>query len=445
MPGPVHGQSACIWKRIKRVPIPVTSLWLKRIVFLMALMFQHLPIDRGVILASNKATKFDLIKAVAANSQILKADPRLNLFLLRYLNKFQPIKIGDRVIVHSHLPPLNSKAYSRFIDEHLLSRSSGPSHAQIGLTNACPQNCQYCYNKGRSGRLMDRAVITGLIKDLKRMGVFWLGFTGGEPLLNRDIVSFVETAGEECATKLFTTGCTLSRSLAADLVNAGLNYVSVSLDHWKPEIHDSMRRYEGAFKAAVTALDTFRSFDRLHVGVSAVLSREMIRTGQVDEFLQFLIGLDIHEAWLSEAKPAVAAFAQEDQVITEADRLALVRLQDRYNAEGKITVNYLGHFEGKECFGCNAGNKMVYVDAFGQVSPCVFVPMTFGNVMEQPVETIFAGMKQRFPTENGCFINKNYRLLAGKSLPLAGSDAMAVLDQVQFGDLARFNQIYNKR
>jgi hypothetical protein len=88
---------------------------------------------------------------------------------------------------------------------------------------------------------------------------------------------------------------------------------------------------------------------------------------------------------------------------------------------------------------------MVYVDAFGQVSPCVFVPMTFGNVMEQPVETIFAGMKQLFPTENGCFINKNYRLLAGKSLPLAGSEAMAVLDQVQFGDLARFNQIYNKR
>lgn len=276
------------------------------------------------------------------------------------------------------------------------------------------------------------------------MGMFWLGFTGGEPLLNKDIVTFVEAAGDDCATKLFTTGCTLSQTLAADLVAAGLNYVSVSLDHWRPEIHDRMRRYEGAFKTAVTALEIFRKFERLHVGVSAVVSREMIRNGQVEEFLQFLIGLDIHEAWLSETKPAVAAFAQDEQVITEAERLQLVRLQDRYNAEGKITVNYLGHFEGKECFGCNAGNKMVYVDAFGQVSPCVFVPMTFGNVREQPVDKIFAEMKQQFPTENECFINKNCRLLAGKSLPLAGQDAMAVVNQVQFGPLARFNQLYNK-
>ncbi len=392
-----------------------------------------------------KATKFDLMKAVAANCQILKADPRLNLFLLRYLNQFTPVKLGDQVIVHSHLPPLNSRAYGRFIDEHLLARSQGPSHAQIGLTNACPQNCRYCYNKGRRGQLMDSTVIVRLIQDLKRMGVFWLGFTGGEPLLNKHIVKFVETAGDDCATKLFTTGCTLDKTRASDLVSAGLNYVSVSLDHWKPEIHDSMRRYEGAFRTALAALDIFKSLDNVHVGVSAVLSKEMIRNGQVEEFLQFLIGLDIHEAWLSETKPSVEAFWRDDQVIAEAERVELVRLQDRYNAEGKITVNYLGHFEGKECFGCNAGHKMVYVDAFGEVSPCVFIPMTFGNVRERPVQEIFAEMKHEFPSENECFINKNYRLLPGKSLPLTKSDATEVVRKANFGPYARFNQVFYHR
>ena len=27
---------------------------------------------------------------------------------------------------------------------------------------------------------------------------------------------------------------------------------------------------------------------------------------------------------------------------------------------------------------------MIYVDAFGEVSPCVFTPMTFGNVRRAP-------------------------------------------------------------
>ena len=100
------------------------------------------------------------------------------------------------MILHSHLPPLNSPAYRRFVNEQLLARGSGPSHAQIGLTNACPQNCAYCYNKGRSGTVMDTATISRVIADLKSLGVFWLGLTGGEPLLNRDIVRIIERRRE---------------------------------------------------------------------------------------------------------------------------------------------------------------------------------------------------------------------------------------------------------
>jgi len=59
--------------------------------------------------------------------------------------------VGGRLGLHSHLLSINSKAYSRFIDEHLLARIQGPSQTQIALTNACSQNCDYCYNKRRTG------------------------------------------------------------------------------------------------------------------------------------------------------------------------------------------------------------------------------------------------------------------------------------------------------
>ncbi len=163
-----------------------------------------------------------LIKTILCNPQMLTVNPSLNLFLLRYMNKFNIVNVGGRLVLHSHLPAINSPAFSRFVDEHLLARSSGPTHAQVGITNACPQNCPYCYNKSRIGAIMDQDRIKGLITELKQMGVIWLGLTGGEPLLNKHIVEIVDTIGDDCAAKIFTGGYNLTPKLASDLKQAGL-------------------------------------------------------------------------------------------------------------------------------------------------------------------------------------------------------------------------------
>lgn len=384
--------------------------------------------------------------ALSRNLRILKAGPRVNRFLLRYLSRFRVRDIGGNLIVHSHLPPINSPAYRRFIDEHLLRRTDGPSHAQVGLTDLCPQSCAYCYNRGRSGRVMDTVTIKRVIRELKELGVFWLGLTGGEPLLNKDLLEIVRSVGADCAVKLFTTGSTLTPKLASDLKKAGLFSVSVSLDDWREEEHDKARGARGAFREALRAIEVFKKTDGLHVGVSAVLSKEMIVRDEVEELLSFLSSLGVHEAWLSEAKPSVQGFWKSDLVITEKERKNLVALQDRCNRDGGITVNYLGHFEGSEHFGCNAGNKMVYVDSFGEVSPCVFVPMTFGNVMERPVGDIYRDMRRHFPSEGSCFINKNYPLLQKHSrgrIPIGKVESEKLLAEVRFGPLAKFFEIFH--
>jgi MoaA/NifB/PqqE/SkfB family radical SAM enzyme len=389
--------------------------------------------------------KLSLLKALIQRPQIIKAKPAVNWFLLQYMRKFKIKNVGGNLIMHSHLPPLNSKAYTRFVNEHLVRKVDGPTHAQIGITNACPQKCAYCYNRDRKGTVMDSATIKQVIQDLKRIGVVWLGLTGGEPLLKKDVLHIIESAGDDCAVKLFTTGCTLTHQMAQDLKNAGLFSVSVSLDHWRQAEHDHARGYEGAFQAALKAIELFKEVDGIHVGVSAVLSKEMIVKNQVEEFVQFLIDLEIHEAWLSETKPSVEAFWKDELIITEDERLNLIRLQDKYNKEGKITINYLGHFEGSEHFGCNAGQKMVYVDAFGEVSPCVFTPMTLGNVQKKSVIDIYNEMKTHFPSENRCFINKNYRLVQKFSqgqMPMNKVQTLQMLQAVEFGPLARFFQLH---
>jgi len=390
------------------------------------------------------AGKLRVAKTIATTPAILRAKPSINWFLCQYLRKFTVIDVDGKLVVHSHLPPLNSKAYQRFIREHLLSRFAGPSHAQIGITNACPQHCEYCYNKGRKGEVIDTEMILGAIRDLKSLGVFWIGLTGGEPLLNKDLPTIVENIGGDCASKLFTTGCGLTKDLAMDLKQAGLTYVTVSLDHWEEGQHDAVRKYKGAYKAALRAIEIFLELGSLHVSVSAVLSKQLFQLDAVEQFLHFLQNLGIHEAWLSETKPTVESCWDKQLQITEEERGSLMALQDQYNKMGGMTVNYLSHFEDARHFGCTAGHKMIYVDAFGEVSPCVFIPMSFGNIQRRSLREIVGNMRAHFPTENKCFINKNYEIVqkhfAGVS-PLNEEDSNRIMDEVVFGPRARFFEL----
>ena len=392
-------------------------------------------------------TRWRVLRSLAAHPGMLRAGPRLDLFLLAYLRKFRIRDIGGDLIIHSHLPPLNSRAYRRFIDEHLTKPNPGPSHAQIAITSACPQGCDFCYNRERSGLPLATPDILQAIDTLADMGVFWLGLTGGEPLLQPDLLEIVRHAARRCAVKLFTTGCTLTPRLAAELKQAGVFSVCVSLDHWQEEIHDRGRNYPGAFQAALAAIRIFRDAG-LHTGASAVLSRQLIVSGECRRFLAFLESLGVHEAWLSEVKPSTPVFWDGCALAGETERQALRELQDWYNREGPMTVNYLGHFESGEHFGCNAGRKMMYIDAFGEVSPCVFTPITFGNIREQPLREIWSELTTSFRPSSTCFINENYRRirdLAGDAGRLSAEQTRRLMSDVTFGRLPRFYELHGRR
>jgi MoaA/NifB/PqqE/SkfB family radical SAM enzyme len=390
---------------------------------------------------------WNAIKSLLANPAIVTAGPGLDLFLLDYMRKFRLREVGGHVIVHSHLPPLNSKAYGRFVNEHLVRRNDGPSHAQIAVTSACPQHCTFCYNRDRTGKQITSYEILRTIDALADLGVFWLGLTGGEPLLETDLARIVEHAAGRCSVKLFTTGCALTPELARDLKRAGLFSVSVSLDHWDEQVHDSGRHYPGAFKAALQAIATFQEAG-LDTGVSAVLSKEMVTKGETATFVAFLEGLGVHEIWLSETKPSVQAFWDEALLITDAERNALIALQDRHNREGGATLNYLGHFESADHFGCTAGRKMVYVDAFGEVSPCVFMPMTFGNIRQRPLAEIVDEMRRAFRLGSTCCISSHWALLrerAAGGLPLPPEQSREMVKGVSFTPASRFFALHERR
>src|SRR5207248_11285644 len=84
------------------------------------------------------------------------------------------------------------------------------------LTYACPLRCPYCSNPLDLARHASAELETArwqkVLADAEAMGVVQVHFTGGEPLLRRDLEQLVHTArSHDLYTNLITSGVPLAR------------------------------------------------------------------------------------------------------------------------------------------------------------------------------------------------------------------------------------------
>ncbi|MCI3271119.1 pyrroloquinoline quinone biosynthesis protein PqqE [Streptomyces cylindrosporus] len=106
------------------------------------------------------------------------------------------------------------------------------------LTHGCPLRCGYCSNPveltGRS-RELGADQWSDVFRQAAALGVVQTHLSGGEPLLRRDlprIVAAADTAG--LYTQLVTSGVGLGDRRMAELVEAGLRSVQLSVQHADP-------------------------------------------------------------------------------------------------------------------------------------------------------------------------------------------------------------------
>ena len=112
--------------------------------------------------------------------------------------------------------------------------------------NRCNCRCVMCdIWKIADAREIGAAELERHLADIERLGVEWVVFTGGEPLMHSDLFRLsTMLRGRGIRTTILSTGLLLERN-AARIVE-GTDEVIVSLDG--PEkIHDEIRRVPGAF------------------------------------------------------------------------------------------------------------------------------------------------------------------------------------------------------
>jgi cyclic pyranopterin phosphate synthase len=151
---------------------------------------------------------------------------------------------------------------------------------RVSLTDRCNLRCTYCMPPEGLDWLPSSTVLSGAeIIRLVRIGVERLGitevrFTGGEPLLRRDLAEIV-TATASLSPRpeisLTTNGIGLGRRAAA-LREAGLDRVNVSLDTLRPEVFRKLTRRD-RLDDVLSGLTAAASAGLVPVKVNAVLMR----------------------------------------------------------------------------------------------------------------------------------------------------------------------------
>lgn len=143
------------------------------------------------------------------------------------------------------------------------------------ITRTCNLKCIHCYTdseeKAYGGELTTDEG-KNLLTDLKEFGVPAVLFSGGEPLVRKDIWELADHARSlNLRMTLSTNGVLITEEVAQKLKDFGFTYVGISLDGIG-EINDHFRGKTGAFDKAVRGFQNCVKVEQ-RVGLRLTLTR----------------------------------------------------------------------------------------------------------------------------------------------------------------------------
>jgi len=373
------------------------------------------------------------------------------------LKKEKVIKFKDKFIVSSFLPPVPSKSFLSMVlatkvkeniyTQQMLAQRSAPISFFLALTNKCNYDCFHCSAKGRDiGKELTTEEWKKIIKDIQDMGTSIIGFTGGEPLLREDIEEIVEFVDDRSITILYTNGKYLSYEKALNLKNRGLFAVGISLDSIFKEEHNKKRGDQNAFEDSLNAIKNSRKAG-LYTIVQSVVPKENVNKEYLFKLFKLAKKMGAHEIRILEPIISGNLFLNKEEnkdiFYSKNDREKLIKIQyaaNRMMSLPKVTT--FAHTESKSQFGCGAGTQHSYITASGDLLPCDFLPLSFGNVREKSIKELWEEMNRIIGIPKiGCFAMEIYSNLYNKKLPLNKNDSSIICAKHKSNEFPKFYKI----
>jgi Fe-coproporphyrin III synthase len=314
----------------------------------------------------------------------------------------------------------------------------------LHVHSSCNCRCVMCdIWKTKESRTFRPADLEPHLESIRRLGVRWVVFSGGEPLLNQELPLLCSILHREnIRLTLLTTGLLLEKH--ATQVVESFDDAIVSLDGPEP-VHNAVRRIDAAFALIHSGMNAIRK-RRPAFRVTARTTIQKANYRHLRETLAAAKLLDLDgisflaadltseafnrpEAWSAERQSEVGLSRDELRAL-EAEINSLIRensadFHSGYIAESPDKLRRIAHhfrahlgLERNESPQCNAPWTSAVIEVDGTVRPCFF-HRAVGNIRRMSLEEVINGEDALAfrsaldipsnPTCNRCVCSLNYR------------------------------------
>lgn len=299
--------------------------------------------------------------------------------------------------------------------EELKKRPNLPSLRMIAweVTRACNLDCVHCraaaVNEPPPGELTTEEA-KSFLDEVASFAKPVIILTGGEPLMRPDIFE-IAAYGRELSLNMVMApnGTLVDKAVAKNLLEVGIDRVSISLDGSSPEIHDEFRRVPGAFKGALRGIGFLKE-----ASVSFQINTTVTRHNRHDleNILKLVKELGAAAWHVFLLVPTGRAKDMKEEEITPAHYEAtlnwLYRVQrdedifvkptcaphyyriyrQRADRESKSVELPHQRYE-RMTRGCLGGISFCFVSHVGEVYPCGYLELLAGSVREEGFQNVW--------------------------------------------------------
>lgn len=274
----------------------------------------------------------------------------------------------------------------------------------IEVTRGCNYRCRHCFVD--AGRPLvdeaDTAELKRIVTDLAGLCCTDIGWSGGEPLLRRDLEELTAHAvGCGMHAGVATNGFLARPDRLRWLKKAGLGVVQISIDGT-----DAVRgeRYRegprGSYERSLRAVEDAAALG-LRVYVCTILAPDTV--GEVEEMMAFsrklgAVGMR-YTMWAPVGRAEGGSYDESAWRTPAVARFLDVVRQHPHGSAFPVLVDCpTGPLPWQWRFECTAGKATAYINARGDVYPCTAL-MTpeylVGNLRERPAGDVFGDVAMR--------------------------------------------------
>jgi radical SAM protein with 4Fe4S-binding SPASM domain len=277
------------------------------------------------------------------------------------------------------------------------ARPSAPYRMDLALTYRCNNDCAHCYNaRARTFPELDTNQWKLILDKLWELGIPHIVFTGGEATLRNDLpelIAHAETNGQ--ITGLNTNARRLiDKKYVAELVEAGLDHVQITVESCDEQIHDEMMRAKGAFKQTIQGLKNVLATP-LYVMTNTTMLQTNVQT--LPDTLDFLADLGVPTIGLN-ALIYAGHGLNVGTGLHERELQPILDMATRKTSEyGQRLIWYTPtqycNFDPTQSNlgvkGCSASLYSMCIESNGNVLPCQSYYHPLGNLLVDPWDSIW--------------------------------------------------------